>query len=169
MRSSPALPSTKRQVEFSQLHYLRNFLTCVNKSSQPFVATLVRTIFDQPDAASVRTQHAWVVQTLEAKHPAAAEHLDAAREDLIAFAVKVRDNHSVQAEPAYLAVGIDADGDKHVLGIWLAKTPLDAATAGESARFWTTVMNDLRNRGVRDILIACTDALADFSASTWGQ
>jgi transposase-like protein len=67
-------------------HYLRNLLTCVNKSAQPFVATLVRTIFDQPDAASVRAQHAWVVQTLEAKHPAAAEHLDAAREDLIAFA-----------------------------------------------------------------------------------
>ncbi|MET8340265.1 transposase, partial [Streptosporangium canum] len=67
-------------------HYLRNLLTCVNKSAQPFVATLVRTIFDQPDAASVRAQHAWVVQTLEVKHPAAAEHLDAAREDLIAFA-----------------------------------------------------------------------------------
>ncbi|QFY09325.1 IS256 family transposase [Nonomuraea phyllanthi] len=72
-------------------HYLRNLLTCVNKSSQPFVATLVRTIFDQPDAASVRTQHAWVVQTLEAKHPAAAEHLDAAREDLIAFAAFPRE------------------------------------------------------------------------------
>ncbi|GLW06014.1 hypothetical protein Misp01_11440 [Microtetraspora sp. NBRC 13810] len=41
---------------------------------------------------------------------------------LDAIVVKVRDNHSVQAKPAYLAVGIDADGDKHVLGIWLAKT-----------------------------------------------
>jgi putative transposase len=72
-------------------HYLRNLLTCVTKSAQPFVATLVRTIFDQPDAALVRTQHAWVVQTLEAKHPAAAEHLDAAREDLIAFAAFPRE------------------------------------------------------------------------------
>ncbi|GAA5088467.1 transposase-like protein [Thermocatellispora tengchongensis] len=72
-------------------HYLRNLLTCVNKSAQPFVAPLVRTIFDQPDAASVRTRHAWVVQTLEAKHPAAAEHLDAAREDLIAFAAFPRE------------------------------------------------------------------------------
>ncbi|MEV0623914.1 IS256 family transposase [Nonomuraea sp. NPDC050404] len=70
--------------------------------------------------------------------------------------------HSVQAKPAYLAVGIDADGEKHVLGIWLAKTPLDAATAGESARFWNAVMNDLKNRGVRDILIACTDGLNGF-------
>ncbi len=102
----------------------------------------------------------WQARPLEAVYPVVF---------LDAIVVKVRDNHSVQAKPAYLAVGIDADGDKHVLGIWLAKTPLDAATAGESARFWSAVMNDLRNRGVRDILIACTDALADFSASTWGQ
>uniref|UniRef100_UPI0015DF4CDA transposase n=1 Tax=Nonomuraea indica TaxID=1581193 RepID=UPI0015DF4CDA len=63
----------------------------VPKSAQPFVATLVRTIFDQPDAASVEAQHVWVVQTLEAKHPAAAEHLDAARDDLIAFAAFPRE------------------------------------------------------------------------------
>ncbi|MEV4583117.1 IS256 family transposase, partial [Nonomuraea jabiensis] len=43
-------------------HYLRNLLTVVPRSAQPFVATLVRTIFDQPDATSVRAQHAWVVQ-----------------------------------------------------------------------------------------------------------
>ncbi|MEU8110588.1 IS256 family transposase, partial [Nonomuraea muscovyensis] len=72
-------------------HYLRNLLTVVPKSAQPFVATLVRTIFDQPDATSVRAQHAWVVQTLETKHPAAAEHLDAARDDLIAFAAFPRE------------------------------------------------------------------------------
>jgi len=47
-----------------------------------------------------------------------------------------------------------------VLGIWLAKTPLDTATAGEGARFWNSVMADLKNRGVRDILIACCDGLA---------
>jgi putative transposase len=81
---------------------------------------------------------------------------------LDAIVVKVRDNNTVQAKPAYLAIGIDTDGDKHVLGIWLAKTPLDTATAGEGARFWTSVMTDLRNRGVRDILIACTDGLAGF-------
>src|SRR5487761_1380751 len=81
---------------------------------------------------------------------------------LDAIMVKVRDNHVVANKPAYLAVGIDADGDKHVLGIWLARTPPDAATAGEGARFWTSVMNDLRNRGVRDILIACCDGLTGF-------
>jgi len=81
---------------------------------------------------------------------------------LDAIMVKVRDNHVVQSKPAYLAIGVDADGEKHVLGIWLAKTPLEAATAGESGRFWAAVTADLRNRGVRDILIACCDGLAGF-------
>jgi putative transposase len=72
----------------------------------------------------------------------------------------VRDSQVVQDKPAYLAIGIDADGEKHVLGIWLAKTPPETATAGEGARFWGSVMADLKNRGVRDILIACCDGLA---------
>ncbi len=81
---------------------------------------------------------------------------------LDAIVVKVRDNQVVQNKPAYTAVGIDGDGEKHVLGIWLAKTAPEAATAGEGARFWNSVMTDLRNRGVRDILIACCDGLAGF-------
>jgi len=81
---------------------------------------------------------------------------------LDAIMVKVRDNAVVQNKPAYLAVGIDADGEKHVLGIWLAKTAPDTQTAGEGARFWNSVMTDLRNRGVRDILIACCDGLPGF-------
>ena len=81
---------------------------------------------------------------------------------LDAIMVKVRDNHVVTSKPAYLAAGVDGDGEKHVLGIWLAKTPLEAATAGESARFWASVTADLRNRGVRGILIACCDGLAGF-------
>jgi len=66
-------------------HYHRNLLTKVPKSAQPWVSTLVRTIFEQPDAASVRAQHAQVVSALEAKLPQAAEHLDAARDDILAF------------------------------------------------------------------------------------
>jgi putative transposase len=81
---------------------------------------------------------------------------------LDAIVVKVRDNQVVQNKPAYVAIGVDADGEKHVLGIWLAKTAPQAATAGEGARFWGSVMADLRNRGVRDILIACVDGLAGF-------
>jgi putative transposase len=66
-------------------HYHRNLLTRVPKTAQPWVSTLVRTIFEQPDAASVRAQHAQVVQALEAKLPAAAAHLDEARDDILAF------------------------------------------------------------------------------------
>jgi len=81
---------------------------------------------------------------------------------LDAIMVKVRDNHVVQSKPAYLAAGTGTDGEKHVLGIWLAKTPLETATSGEGARFWGSVMADLRNRGVTDILIACCDGLTGF-------
>ena len=66
-------------------HYARNLATKVPKSAQPWVATLVRTIFEQPDAASVRAQHAQVTAALEAKLPQAAAHLDAARDDILAF------------------------------------------------------------------------------------
>ena len=66
-------------------HYHRNLLTKVPKSAQPWVSTLVRTIFEQPDAKSVRAQHAQVVQALEVKLPAAAAHLDQARDDILAF------------------------------------------------------------------------------------
>ena len=66
-------------------HYHRNLLTRVPKSAQPWVSTLVRTIFEQPDAASVRAQHAQVVTALEARFPQAATHLDEARDDILAF------------------------------------------------------------------------------------
>ncbi|GFJ77484.1 IS256 family transposase [Phytohabitans houttuyneae] len=67
-------------------HYLRNLLGKVPKSAQPWVATMVRTIFDQPDAASARAQFGRVVEAIEAKFPDAATHLDDAQEDLLAFA-----------------------------------------------------------------------------------
>src|SRR2546423_114816 len=81
---------------------------------------------------------------------------------LDAIVVKVRDNHVVTNKPAYIAGGIAAEGEKHVRAIWLARPPAETATAGESARFWASVMTDLRNRGVRDILIACCDGLKGF-------
>jgi putative transposase len=72
-------------------HYLRDLLTKVAKASQPWVATLVRTIFDQPDAAEVAAQSDRVVDALEGKLPAAAEHLAAARDDLLAFTAVPRE------------------------------------------------------------------------------
>lgn len=66
-------------------HFLRNLLTRVPKAAQPWVATMVRTVFDQPDAAEVHAQFARVVDAIEVKYPDAATCLDEAREDLLAF------------------------------------------------------------------------------------
>jgi putative transposase len=68
-------------------HYLRNLLTKVPKAAQPWVATMVRTIFDQPDADSVGEQFTRAVDTIAARFPDAATHLDDARDDLLAFSV----------------------------------------------------------------------------------
>src|SRR6202451_1784126 len=80
---------------------------------------------------------AWQARPLEQVY--AAVFLDA-------IVVKVRDNQVVQNKPAYVAIGVDADGEKHVLGIWVAKTVPGDGTAGEGAGFWRTVMADLKNR-----------------------
>jgi putative transposase len=66
-------------------HYLRNLLTKVPKSAQPLVATLVRSIFAQPDAAQVIAQHERVVDQLAERFPAAAEHLAEAGPQILAF------------------------------------------------------------------------------------
>ncbi|MBB2942200.1 transposase-like protein [Actinoplanes lutulentus] len=78
-----ALPGA--QWQRCRTHYLRNLLAKVPKSAQPWVATLVRTIFDQPDTAAVHAQYGRVLDTIAQKFPAAAEHLDDARADLLAF------------------------------------------------------------------------------------
>ena len=57
----------------------------------------------------------------------------------------------------YIAIGIDLDGHKDVLGMWVGEN--------ESAKYWATVLNSLRNRGIEDIFIACTDNLCGFSTA----
>jgi putative transposase len=66
-------------------HFVRNLLTRVPKGAQPFVATLVRSIFAQPSREEVEAQHARVLEQLTERFPASAELLEAAREDILAF------------------------------------------------------------------------------------
>ncbi|MGA5521131.1 IS256 family transposase, partial [Streptomyces pseudogriseolus] len=66
-------------------HYARNLLSQVPKSAQPWVATLLRTVFEQPDTDAVKAQMTHVLDALEAKFPKAAAHLDATQHDLLAF------------------------------------------------------------------------------------
>jgi putative transposase len=61
---------------------------------------------------------------------------------------------SIQNKSVYLALGVNTDGEKELLGIWIAQT--------EGAKFWLSVMNELKNRGVEDIFIACVDGLKGF-------
>lgn len=81
---------------------------------------------------------------------------------LDALVVKVRDGNSVRNKSAYIAVGIDTDGVKHVLGIWVQLS--------EGAKFWAQVCAELANRGIADVLIVCCDGLTGFPEAieaTW--
>jgi putative transposase len=68
--------------------------------------------------------------------------------------VRVREDRSVSSRACYLAIGQTVEGDREVLGVWWQET--------EGAKFWLAVLNDLHQRGVEDVLIACVDGLAGF-------
>lgn len=67
---------------------------------------------------------------------------------------KVRDDKQVVIKAAYVVIGVNLDGEKEVLGIWIG--------ANESSKFWMSVLNDLKNRGVQNVLIFCVDGLSGF-------
>jgi putative transposase len=98
---------------------------------------------------------AWQQRPLDALYPVV--YLDA-------IIVKVRDGGHVRNKAAHIAVGVDFDGIKHVLGIWVQTS--------EGAKFWASVCAELANRGVKDVLIVCCDGLTGFPeaiAATWPQ
>lgn len=74
---------------------------------------------------------------------------------LDAIHYKVKQDNRIVTKAIYLCLGIGLDGMKDVLGIWVGEN--------ESSKFWLSVLNDLKNRGVEDILIACIDGLSGFS------
>src|SRR5215207_3641577 len=97
--------------------------------------------------------HAWQRRPLEAFYPVI--YLDA-------LIVKVRDGAHVRNKAAHIAIGVDIDGIKHVLGIWVQAT--------EGAKFWAGVCAELANRGIKDVLIVCCDGLTGFPEAieaTW--
>src|SRR5262245_50442103 len=74
--------------------------------------------------------------------------------DLDAMVMKVRDQGVVQNKHVYLALGINVEGKKEVLGLWIEPN--------EGARFWLKVVTELKNRGVRDMFVVCCDGLKGF-------
>jgi len=73
---------------------------------------------------------------------------------LDAIVVKVRDEGHIRNKSVYLALGVDLDGKKELLGMWIEQT--------EGAKFWLRVLTELNNRGMKDIFIACVDGLKGF-------
>jgi putative transposase len=96
---------------------------------------------------------AWQSRPLEALYPVI--YLDA-------LVIKIRDGHHVINKAAHIGVGVDMDGVKHVLGIWIQEN--------EGAKFWAGVCAEMANRGVKDVLIVCCDGLSGFPEAieaTW--
>ena len=102
-------------------------------------------LISRATAAVMEDVIAWQSRALDAVYPIV--YLDA-------LVVKVRDQGVVRNKAVYLALGVTVRGTKEVLGLWIEQT--------EGAKFWLKVVNELKTRGVRDILIACCDGLKGF-------
>ena len=103
--------------------------------------TLISVVTD----AVLEDVRAWQGRPLDAVYPIV--YLDAIH-------VKLRASGHVQNQAVYLALAIDLEGQKELLGLWVGEA--------EGAKFWLSVLTELRNRGVEDILIACVDGLKGF-------
>lgn len=103
--------------------------------------TLISTITD----SVLEEVKAWQERPLDALYPIV--YLDA-------LVGKVRDNGHVINKAVYVVLGINLEGEKDVLGLWVSEN--------EGAKFWLQVLTDLKNRGVQDIFIACVDGLSGF-------
>jgi putative transposase len=103
--------------------------------------TLISNVTD----AVLEDVRAWQSRPLDAVYPIL--YLDAIH-------LKLRSSGAVQNQAVYVALGITLEGQKDLLGLWVGET--------EGAKFWLNVLTELRNRGVRDILIACVDGLKGF-------
>jgi len=103
--------------------------------------TLISTVTD----AVIENVKAWQSRPLEALYPIV--YLDCIH-------VKVRDSGAVRVKAVYLALGINLQGEKELLGLWIAQT--------EGGKFWLQVVTELKNRGVNDIFVVCGNGLKGF-------
>jgi putative transposase len=96
-------------------------------------------------AAVLEDAKAWQTRPLEAVYPIL--YLDA-------LVIKIRDGQAVRNFACYLAIGVNTEGERDVLGIWFQRT--------EGAKFWLAVLTELKQRGVQDVLVCCVDGLTGF-------
>lgn len=76
---------------------------------------------------------------------------------MLYFIIRAISEGQIVKKAVYIAIGVNLDGRKDVLGMWVGEN--------ESAKFWAAVLNSLKNRGIEDIFIACTDNLTGFDAA----
>jgi putative transposase len=105
-----------------------------------------RDLISKVTDAVMEDARAWQMRPLDDLYPVVF---------LDALVLKIRDGGSVIRKACYLALGINLDGDREVLGLWFQDT--------EGAKFWMQVLSELKQRGVQDILIACVDGLKGFA------
>jgi len=103
------------------------------------------TLISNVTEAVMEEVKAWQSRPLDEVYPIL--YMDALR-------VKVRDGGHIQNKAIHVAMGVNLEGHKEILGLWTAQN--------EGAKFWLQVLTDLRNRGVKDIFIACVDGLKGF-------
>ena len=96
-------------------------------------------------ASVLEDAKAWQTRPLEQIYPIL--YLDA-------LMIKIRDGQAVRNFACYLAIGVNLEGDRDVLGIWFLRS--------EGAKFWLQVLTELKQRGVEDVLVCCVDGLTGF-------
>jgi putative transposase len=108
-------------------------------------AAVGRDTISRVTAAVLEDAQTWQERPLEAVYPIV--YLDA-------LVVKIRDGKAVRNFAGYLAIGVNTDGERDVLGLWFQQT--------EGAKFWLGVLTELKARGVEDVLVCCVDGLKGF-------
>ncbi len=117
----------------------------VTTFQEMYGADISPTLISKVTEAVIEQVDAWQSRPLEAVYPIV--YLDC-------IVVKIRQDKRVINKAIYLALGVNLDGHKELLGMWLSEN--------EGAKFWLGVLTELQNRGLKDILIACVDGLKGF-------
>lgn len=143
----------KQQTRFASMDDKILFLYAKGMSTRDIVATFKEmydadvspTLISKVTNAVLEQVIVWQARPLDAIYPIV--YLDC-------IVVKVRQNKQVVNKAVYLALGVNLEGHKELLGMWLSEN--------EGAKFWLSVLTELESRGVKDILIACVDGLKGF-------
>jgi putative transposase len=117
----------------------------VETFKEMYGADISPTLISKVTSAVIEQVVEWQSRPLDAVYPIV--YLDC-------IVLKIRQDNRVINKAIYLALGVNLDGQKELLGLWISEN--------EGAKFWLNVLTELQNRGVKGILIACVDGLAGF-------